>query len=85
MTLQGQFTTYADLDEPSADPQGITTGPDGNLWFTEQAGGIGRMTPKGSLTQYSIGGTNPDGITVGPDTNLWFVEDVGEIGMITWH
>ena len=33
-------------------PADITTGPDGNLWFTEQGilQGIGRITPTGSTT-----------------------------------
>ena len=34
---------------------GITTGPDGNLWFTEfGAGKIGRITPSGSITEFPI-------------------------------
>ena len=33
---------------PAVSPYGITAGPDGNLWFTEQAGNkIGRITPTG--------------------------------------
>ena len=85
MTMQGHFTTYP---VPASGPAGITTGPDGNLWFTEEAGGaIGRMTPKGILTQYAFSGTSePDGITVGPDTNLWFVAPGDDaIGTITWQ
>src|SRR5580693_2607463 len=36
-------------------PDGITTGPDGNLWFTESAAGaIGRMTVAGALTQFTL-------------------------------
>lgn len=87
MTLQGHFTTYTNLQPTGADPQGITTGPDGNLWFAEQAGAIGRMTPKGMETDYGIDGvSNPDGITVGPDRNLWFVAPGDDaIGTITWH
>ena len=35
-------------------PQGITTGPDGNLWFAETAANkIGRMIPAGALTRVS--------------------------------
>jgi streptogramin lyase len=37
----GQVTIYAGID----DPQGITTGPDGALWFTNYDGNsIGRIT-----------------------------------------
>ena len=69
--------------------QGITTGPDGNLWFAG-AGGIGRITPHGAVTEFSKGITpeiapyGPFGITVGPDHDLWFTEnDDGKIGRIT--
>ena len=50
----------------------ITTGPDGNLWFT---GGnqIGRMTSDGVVTAFPLPPvSSPSGITVGPDGNLWF-------------
>jgi streptogramin lyase len=66
----------------------ITTGPDGNLWFTEDVGNrIGRITPLGVITEFSAGITEratPEGITVGPDGNLWFTEYVSSrIGRIT--
>ena len=67
-------------------PDGITTGPDHNLWFTEyNTSKIGRSTPGGSVTDFSIpsGGT-PTGITTGPDGNVWFTERSGHnIGRIT--
>ena len=61
-----------------AGPYGfITTGPDGNLWFTEYNGGrVARMTPSGTVTEFSTGDT-PTGITSGPDGNLWFAEPSG--------
>ncbi len=34
------------------DPKFITAGPDGNLWFTEVVGNIGRITPTGKITQF---------------------------------
>ncbi len=62
---------------PSANsfPIGITSGPDGNLWFTER-GKIGRITPGGQITEFSIPTANSDPvmITSGPDGNLWFTE-----------
>jgi len=72
---------------PTADstPEGITAGPDGNLWFAEQAGRIGRITPAGVVTEFSNGITadsRPFAITAGPDGNLWFTED-SAIGRIT--
>src|SRR5436190_20520852 len=34
-------------------PRGIVTGPDGNVWFAELYGNkIGRLTPKGELTEF---------------------------------
>ena len=69
-------------------PVTITSGPDGNLWFTEIAGNrIGRITPLGVVTEFSTGitaGAAPRGITAGPDGNLWFTENNGNrIGRIT--
>ena len=70
----------------SSNPEGITKGPDGNLWFTEyNANRIGRITPSGSFTDYPIptSGSQPLGITAGPDGNLWFTEDnTNKIGRI---
>ncbi len=64
---------------------GITTGPDGNLWFTE-AERIGRMTPTGIVTRYGIptADSDPFGITTGPDGNLWFTaRGANKIGKVT--
>src|SRR5438105_2634421 len=61
---------------PGSGPAGITAGPDGNLWFTENGGGrIGKITPAGVVTEYSAGNTaesGPGGIRAGTDGNLWF-------------
>lgn len=35
--------------------QGIVTGPDGNVWFTQpQDGQIGRITPAGVVTEHDV-------------------------------
>jgi sugar lactone lactonase YvrE len=81
---------------PFSEPYGITAGPDGNIWFTEQrgaggvlGGAIGRITPSGVVTVFSLGSiTQPNLITAGPDGNLWFGEFgngqfPGKIGRIT--
>ncbi len=46
---------------------------------------IGRITPQGSVTEFSTGisAQQPHGITAGPDGNLWFTEQFGRIGRIT--
>ena len=67
------------IPTPGSDPAGITTGPDGNLWFTEAdaATRSARSTrrPMPSPSSPSPRPTaNPAGITAGPDGNLWFTE-----------
>jgi len=66
---------------------GITTGPDGNVWFTEPgASKIAMISPAtDAITEFSTPTANsgPAGITVGPDGNLWFTEhSASKIGMI---
>jgi streptogramin lyase len=74
---------------------GITSGPDGNLWFTEafspdNTSFVGKISTGGTIQTFSIG-TNlqPQGITPGPDGNIWFTEygigtnPVGNIGKIS--
>jgi streptogramin lyase len=66
---------------------GITAGPDGNVWFTEDVGNkIGRITPSGTITEFPIPTpeSQPVSIVTGPDGNLWFAEqDSTKIGRIT--
>jgi len=76
-------TTFP-LPNPGSLAYGIAAGPDGNVWFAELAGRIGRITPAGIITEFA-----PDehvslgyAITSGPDGNLWFRAG-GEVGRIT--
>lgn len=77
------------LASPFSYPGGITTGSDGNLWFTEfDPGSIGRILPATpyTITEFnvSMADIRPAGITSGPDGNLWFVEITGNnVGRIT--
>src|SRR5438067_7102218 len=67
-------------------PLGITTGPDGNLWFTNEGGRtIARITTDGTITKFPIpNGIAPERIVAGPDGNLWFTDAGGDfIGKIT--
>jgi streptogramin lyase len=67
-------------------PEGIALGSDGNLWFAESTGRIGKMTPSGTVTEFSTPtvGSAPQDVTAGPDGNLWFTETSGNrIGRIT--
>jgi streptogramin lyase len=65
----------------SGNLQGITAGPDGNLWFTERDNAkIGMINPTThTITEFAAGG--PRQITAGPDGNLWFTQGVS-IGSI---
>jgi virginiamycin B lyase len=60
--------------------EGITTGPDGALWFTE-SNYIGRITTAGAVTEYAQ--PNAAAITAGSDGALWFTAFANYIGRIT--
>jgi YD repeat-containing protein len=56
-------------------PYGITSGPDGNLWFTDSGTDkVGKITSAGAATEYATDPDEPRAIAAGPDGNLWFVE-----------
>jgi streptogramin lyase len=88
ITTSGTITEYSLPKERSVG--GITTGPDGNVWFTEYnetgAGKIGKITSSGTITEYSLpeGSQVPEGITAAPgrENALWFTVR-GKIGKIT--
>ena len=69
----------------AARPWGITAGPDGNMWFTEETGNnIGRLAG-GVVTEFPIPTTmsSPEEIASGPDGNLWFTEGlVGKLAAL---
>jgi streptogramin lyase len=76
--LMSAGITEFGIPTASSSPQGMVSGPDGNLWFVESAKGkIAKITTSGTITEYSTGitaGATPWDITVGPDGNLWFTE-----------
>jgi streptogramin lyase len=87
-------TEFPSLPHESSLPGGVATGPDGAVWFTELnsypftdgVGRVGRLTPDGALTEYSVPGTDdaPNAIAQGPDGNLWFTNSgTDTIGRIT--
>jgi streptogramin lyase len=79
-------------------PQGITTGPDGNPWFTESAvassvppflpaqpGNLGQINPTThTITELPIPslGSAPSAMTAGPEGNVWFTESQNKIGVV---
>ena len=93
MTPTGSFTTFKVPTVDAfrrmffADAGGaITTGPDGNLWFTERLGNkIGRISTSGEITEFALPKANsyPLFIVTGPDGNVWFTQTRGAIGRIS--
>ena len=69
------FRLFAD-GAPYAGLSDITRGPGGAMWYTEQAGLIGRVTPAGAVAQLALpgAGSNPNGITAGPARTIWVTE-----------
>lgn len=75
----GDFTTFS-IGPAGYGGNAIAAGPDGNMWFTDNANNsIGRITPSGETTFFPAP-TAPDPqngsglfeITAGPDGNMWF-------------
>ena len=72
-------------DADASAPDWITTGADGNLWFTESRFGGGplvgnrvtRLTLDGVFTEFPIPtvDSRPHGIALGTDGRLWFTEE----------
>src|ERR1700681_4876705 len=80
ITPAGALTTFT-IPSANAQPYGITTGPDGNLYFTEPGvnrttNKIGRITPTGTITEFAIPTalSGPVFIAAGPDNTIWFTE-----------
>ena len=76
ITTDGTVTTYpitAAYGKCQPALAGITAGPDGNIWFTDDAcGNVGKLdlsTKTITLTPTLLYGTE---ITTGPDGNLWY-------------
>jgi streptogramin lyase len=72
----GAVTRFgAGLDALQANDD-VAVGPDGNVWFTDQAAHqIGEITPSGQVTFVPLGPqASPTLITTGPDGNIWFTD-----------
>jgi virginiamycin B lyase len=85
-TAMAQTITEFAISTGNSGPTGITSGPDGAMWFTEAtANKIGRISATGIITEYALATPNsePLGITSGPDGALWFTEGAAKIGRIT--
>lgn len=77
------------LPNTGSEPDGVTIGPDGNVWFTEYATDrIGRYDPTNTtFTEFVIptASSDPTSIAIGPgDSALWFTESATDrVGMVT--
>jgi streptogramin lyase len=80
--------------DAAAQPRNMAVGPDGNIWFTDDGGGHGRIwktTTDGTITLVADAGVTPgftsgvfvEHIALGPDGNLWFGESPQGVGRIT--
>jgi hypothetical protein len=78
ITTTGQVTEFSVGLTPGGSPAGITSGPDGNLWFTESSGNrLGAINTVGQITEFSAGisaNSSPFEITSGPGDTIWFTE-----------
>ncbi len=85
--LQAQLTEYSLPNDAFGGLSGITTGPDGALWFSGQINStIARITTSGTITAFPLPNpvSYPGEIAAGPDGALWFTESgANKIGRIT--
>jgi len=81
--------TVTEIDLPASvqDITHITTGHDGNIWFTDVFGNqIDQYSMDGVLTRFNVPTPNalPSGIAAGTDGNIWFTEEsASQVGRIT--
>ena len=89
----GEFTMF-ELGAAGYGGNAIASGPDGNMWFTNNVNNsIGRMTPSGAVAYFAVptavqstSTTGPGlfAIAAGPDGNMWFTEFYANlVGKIT--
>jgi streptogramin lyase len=83
MAVTGTVTEFP-VPTASSSPFGITGGPDGNVWFTEQGlARFGKLNPNlppsaTNPTEFSvIGGTAPQDIIAGPEPGTLWISDQG--------
>jgi trehalose transport system substrate-binding protein len=84
ITPNGKITVFEDPKRKITEPEGITPGPDGNLWLvsydvndedTPIHSRIGRITPDGKIIVVETPAdkvAGPEDMTLGTDGNLWF-------------
>jgi virginiamycin B lyase len=87
ITTSGTITRFPTPHTPGSNvgPYGITSGPDGALWYTNTSTHkIGTITTSGTITEYSVPESTVNQIASGPDGALWFTDQGGnKIGRVT--
>lgn len=86
LTPSGVLTRF--LTNTASQVNGLTAGPDGNIWFIDIGGHVGRMTTTGDVMVYTVAphpqdSTTGPAIGSGPDGNVWFSYQPGTIGRMT--
>jgi virginiamycin B lyase len=71
-------------------PSAIVYGPDGNFYFGEYGGIVGRITPEGVITEFPLKITEGSfpviSLAVGPDKNIWFTNNGhSQVGVLHLH
>jgi virginiamycin B lyase len=89
VTPSGAITRFS-IPDASSYPWGITTGRDGNLWFTESANNrLGRFDPRTLTFKPSLAvptsSSTPWGILSAPDKHIWFTERTGDQLAVVGH
>lgn len=77
-SAQAQYSFYP---TSGGDAEGLAAGPDGNVWLAA-FDRIGRITPAGSLTWFTLPTTGPRDIVAGPDGEMWYA-GLGTVGHIS--
>jgi virginiamycin B lyase len=79
ITMRGTVSERT-ISTANSDPGGVTTGPDGGVWFTGILGNkIGRLNTAGRFTEYRIPTANshPGHVNTGSDGAMWVTENYG--------
>lgn len=90
ITTSGRITEYP-VPTAGAEPDGIVAGPDGMVYFTENAADqIGQFNPvTHTIVEFKIptAGAHPDKIAIGADHDVWWTEhgtdSIGELTLPT--
>jgi virginiamycin B lyase len=70
VTVAGTLTSFPIGGGPGNEPRSLTVGPDGNVFFTQRAPRIGRISPDGSLVEF--GRPRPANLIAAAGEDLWF-------------